>query len=51
MYVQGGRVPVGYPCGLTLLRAVHRERIDAVEVYLENGKTRINHIKDMEKRI
>ena len=51
MYVQGGRVPVGYPCGLTLLRAVHRERIDAVEVYLENGKTRINHITDMEKRI
>ena len=50
-YVENGKVPVGYPCGVTLMRTVCRERIDGVEVYLENGKTRINHIKDMEKRI
>lgn len=48
--MSGGKVPVFYPCGITLNRRVSRQTIDIIEVYLDRfgGTEKINHIKEAE---
>ena len=46
LYGEFGRLPVTYPFGIEGKRAIHRERIDVIEVYLTDKSQKINHIKN-----
>ena len=50
-YARDRKIKVFYPFGIEKRRSINKTRIDVIEVYLENGTTRINHIKDWEKKL
>lgn len=50
-YSTRGRIPVFYPLGIEKLRKIRQERIDVIEVYLENGESKIHHIKNWGNRL
>lgn len=45
-YRVGGKIPVFYPLGIEKLMPILKQRIDVIEVYLDNNSKVINHIKD-----
>lgn len=44
-YGRGGRIPVYSLFGREKMKSIRRRRIDVIEVFAENGKYNINHIK------
>ena len=45
MYIHGGKIKVFYPFGTEKQRYIRKTRIDVIEVFCENRKYSINHIK------
>ena len=51
LYGEFGKIPVVYPFGIEKKKAVKTQRIDVIEVYLNDTTQKINHIKNWGKQL
>lgn len=46
-----GGIPVFYPTGIQRMKKIRKQRIDVIEIYLNEDKHEINHIKNWGSRL
>lgn len=51
LYISGKKVPVYYGLGIEKRRRIYKQRIDVIEIYLNDKSTEINHIKNWGSRL
>lgn len=50
-YGNFGKIPVFYPFGITKQKRIRKQRIDVIEIFLNNNSYKINHIKNWGQEI